>query len=204
MVRKSNIVASLAQFVSGLGMQLGSNANGNCSSTFGELMYEFPGRTKLSLLGLHQVPLSSSEHTKLGPLTIPILLSKRHEVSETEYDEAFPGLETKRRFSSGSIALMVESELDDISKIGGWVEMNRLNQSVQWGVSMCDVSEDSFGWGMNLNGMIGNSGSGDLFQAESYLKFNMGGKFCLKPGIAYVTDGHTKLAGLMLRSSWSF
>ncbi|KAF7829549.1 Clusterin alpha chain like [Senna tora] len=203
MVRKSNIVASLAQLVSGLGKQLGSNTWEKCSSTFGELACQFPGGMKVSLLGLYQVPLPSSE-VKLGSLTFPILSSKPRQVSETAY-EVFPLLETRKQFSTGSVALMVESEVDDTTKIGGWVEMNKLNpRSVHWGISMADVSEDSFGWGMSLNGMIGDLASDDLFQVESYLKFNVAHKFCLKPGLVYVADGQTKLAGIMLRSSWSF
>ncbi|XP_028777953.1 uncharacterized protein LOC114734499 isoform X1 [Neltuma alba] len=203
MVRKSNIVASLAQFVSGLGMPLGPNASENWSSTFTELSCQLPRGTKLSVMGLYQVPLSSAEPSKLGPLAFPILTSEQAEpeVPETVYG-VYPWSETKTRVSTRSIALALESELDDITKIGGWVEMNRSN--VQWGVSVSDVSEDSFGWGMSLNGMIGDSLTGDLFQAESYLKFNLGNKFCLKPGLAYAAAGNSKVVGLMLRSSWSF
>ncbi|XP_054778510.1 uncharacterized protein LOC129286590 isoform X1 [Prosopis cineraria] len=201
MVRKSNIVASLAQFVSGLGMQSGYDAPKNWSSTFAELSCQLPRGTKLSVMGLYRVPLSSTEPSKLGALTIPILTSKRPEVPETIY-ETFPWSESKTCLSTRSSALTLESELDDITKIGGWVEMNESN--LKWGVSMSDVSEDSFGWGMSLNGIIGDSTTGDLFQAESYLKFNLGYKFCLKPGFAYVAAGNSKIAGLMLRSSWSF
>lgn len=204
MVRKSNIVASLAQFVSGLGMPFGSDASANWYSTFSELSYHLPRGTKLSIMGLYQVPISSIELSKLGPLTIPILISERGEpgeVPEAAYG-ALPRPETTTRFSNQSIALVLESEIDDTTKVGGWVEMKRSN--IQWGVSMADVSEDSFGWGTSLNGMIGDSASDDLFQAESYLKLNLSKKFCLKPGFAYVAAGDSKIFGLMLRSSWSF
>ncbi|KAI9112382.1 hypothetical protein K1719_016579 [Acacia pycnantha] len=203
MVRKSNIVASLAQLVSGLGMPLGSNASEKWYSTFSELSCHLPRGTKLSVMGLYQIPLSSTELSKLGPLTFPILTSRQAEpeVPESFYG-ALPWPGARKRFSTRSVALTLESELDDITKIGGWVEMNRSN--LRWGASMADVSEDSFGWGMSFNGIMGDTATGDLFQAESHLKFNLSNKFCLKPGLAYVTSGNSKIFGLMLRSSWSF
>ncbi|KAI4295605.1 hypothetical protein L6164_035631 [Bauhinia variegata] len=202
-VRKSNVVASLAQLISGLGMQSGSNLMENFSSTFGQIVCHFPRGTKLSLQGLHQVPISSSQTRSLGALTLPIVPSKRHAASET-VPEALPPSGTNTQVSTGSMALLVESELDEITKIGGWIEMNNLNpKSVRWAVTMSDVSDDSFGWGVCLSGMIGDSASGDHFLAESYLKFNLGNKFTLKPGLAYVMDANSKIAALMLRSSWS-
>ena len=201
-VRKSNVIASLAQFVAGLGMPSGTNAMETRSSTFGQLVCEFPWGIKLSLLGLHQVPLSSKQFRKFGALTIPIVLSKQHEESETA--PAALQLEgTRTQVSAGSIALMVESEPAGLVKLGGWVQMKKPNsKSVQWALTMSDVSEDPFGWGMSLSGVIGDSAS-DHFQAESYLKFNLGNRFSLKPGLAYIMDGKSKIAALMLRSNWS-
>ncbi|XP_061359294.1 uncharacterized protein LOC133303399 [Gastrolobium bilobum] len=196
-VRKSNVIASLAQFVAGLGMPSGYNTMENRCSTFGQLVCQLTRGTKLSVLGFHQMPFSSRQLGKFGAFTIPIALSKQHDVSDV-VPEALP------QVSAGSIALTVESELDDFTRIGGWIEMNKLNpKSPQWSVSMSDVSEDSFGWGISLSGMIGDSESGDHFQAESYLKFNMGNKFWLKPGLAYVMDGNSKIAALMLRTNWT-
>ncbi|KAJ1387612.1 hypothetical protein SESBI_39802, partial [Sesbania bispinosa] len=172
-VRKSNFIASLAHFVAGLGMPSGSNLMENRSSTFGQLACKFPRGTKLSILGLHQVPSPHRQLGKFGPLTIPIFLSKQGEVSEPVLEE-LSSIGTRTHVSDGSIAIMVESELDGSTKIGGWVEMNKLcPKSVQWAVSMSDFSEDSFGWGMSLGGMVGDSASRDHFHAESYLKFNM-------------------------------
>ncbi|XP_057437078.1 uncharacterized protein LOC130729361 [Lotus japonicus] len=196
-VRKSNFIASLAQFVVGLRSSSGSNTMENISSTFGQLVCQFTKGTKLSVLGLHQVPFSSKQHRNFGALAFPIVLSNQDE--ETELVR-----ERTTQVSAGSIAVMVESELDGFTKIGGWVEMNKLNpKSIQWAITMSDVSEDSFGWGMSLGGMIGDSASSDHFQAETYLKFNLGDKFCLKPGFAYVMDGSSKIGALMIRSNWS-
>lgn len=202
-MRKANVIASLAQCIAWLGMSSGSNTMENRSSTFGQLVCQFPRGTKLSLLGLHQVSLSSRQLRNFGALTIPIVLSKQHEATEV-VPEALPLMGTKTQMSASSIALMVESELDGFTKIGGWLEMNKLNpKAVQWAVTMSDISDYSIGWGMSLSGMIGDSASRDHFQAESYLKFNLGNKFCLKPGVAYVMDGNSKIAALMLRSDWS-
>lgn len=184
-------------------MPSGSDAMENRYSTFGQLVCQFPRGTKLSVLGVLQVPLSSRPLRNFGVFTIPAVLSRQHDVSEA-VPETWSLVGTKTQVSDGSIAIMVESELDGFTKIGGWVEMNKLNpKSVQWAVTMSDVFEDSFGWGMNLGGIVGDPARVDHFQAESYLKFNMGNKFCLKPGVAYVMDGDSKIAALMLRSNWS-
>lgn len=184
-------------------MPSGSNTMDNSYKTFGQLACQFPRGTKLSILGVHQLPLLSSQLKKFGAFTIPIVLSEQNEASEA-VPEALPFIGATTQASTGSTALMLESELDGFTKLGGWVEMNTSNpKSVQWALTISDVSEDSFGWGMCLGGMIGDSANLDHFQAESHLKFNMGNKFCLKPGLAYVTDGNSKIAALMLRSNWS-
>ncbi|CAL0318974.1 unnamed protein product [Lupinus luteus] len=202
-VRKSNVIGSLAQCIAGLGMSSGSNTMENRSSTFAQLVYQFPSGTKLSVMGLQQVPFSPRQHTEFGALTIPIVLSKQHEANEA-VPEALPFVGTKKPMSTGSIAMMVESELDGFTKLGGWLETNKLNpKSVRWAMTLSDVYDDSFGWGMSLSGMISDSASRGHFQAESYLKFNMGNNFCLKPGFAYVMDGNSKIAALVLRSNWS-
>ncbi|KAK7409904.1 hypothetical protein VNO78_00293 [Psophocarpus tetragonolobus] len=202
-VRKSNVIASLAQLVTGLGMPPSSNITENRSSTFGQLVYQFSGGTKLSILGLHHIPLSSKKLGKFGALTIPIFFSKQDEVSEA-VPELLPSMGTETRVSAGSIALMAESELDGFTKVGGWVEMNKLNpKSLQLGLTISDVSDDSFGWGTCLSGIIGSSANEAHFQAESYLKFNLGNNFCLKPGLVLGIDANSKIATLMLRSNWS-
>lgn len=188
----------MAQFVSGLGIPFDSNTMDNSYSTFVQLACQFPRGTKLSVLGNHQLPFVSKQLRKVGAFTIPLVLSNQHEASETE-PEASPYIGTRAQVSGGSTAIMLESELDGFTKLGGWVEMNALNpKSVQWAVTLSDVYEDSFGWGMSLGGI-----GADHFQAESYLKFNMGDKFCLKPGLAFATDGNSRIGALMLRSNWS-
>ena len=205
-VRKSNIVASLAQFVSGLGMQAGSDSLGHCFSTFGQVVCELPRGIKLSLLGLHQVPRSLSQHVSLGPLTIPVGLLEHHRAPEMVVETSAPAMieSTQEHVSTGCVALTLESEIDGFTRIEGWIEMQKSNpECLQWAVNMSDDSEDSFGWGMSLSGMVGGPTSGDHFQAESYLKVNLGKRFSLKPGLAYIADGNSKITAFMLRSNWS-
>ncbi|KAI5353662.1 hypothetical protein L3X38_006556 [Prunus dulcis] len=222
MVKKSNTVASLAQFVSGLGAQVGSGRVELCLSTFGQIVCQLPGGTKLSLLGLHQMPRLSSEYVdhRIGALTIPLgsLTHDRsretivegsltHDRSPEAMVEAYVpalGSNSPEKGSSGSIALMLESEVDEMTKIGGWIEMKQSNpRHLEWAVSVSDDSEDSVGWGMNLSGTLGGPNLWDRVQIESYMKLNLGKRFSVKPGIAHIVDGNARMTALMLRSNWS-
>ncbi|PQQ21488.1 uncharacterized protein Pyn_07736 [Prunus yedoensis var. nudiflora] len=212
MVKKSNIVASLAQFVSGLGAQVGSGRVELCLSTFGQIVCQLPGGTKLSLLGLHQMPRLSSEYVdhRVGALTIPLGSSTHDRSHETIVEgslthhrspeamvEAYMpplGSNSPEKGSSGSIALMLESEVDEMTKIGGWIEMKQSNpRHLEWAVSVSDDSEDSVGWGMNLSGILGGPNLWDRVQIESYMKLNLGKRFSVKPGIAHIVDGNARM-----------
>ncbi|KAJ0113793.1 hypothetical protein Patl1_00569 [Pistacia atlantica] len=74
-VRKPNVVASLAQSVSGLRMPLGSDGFGHCFNTFGQVVCLLPRGIRLSLMGLHQVPKVLDHRLSLGALTIPSLMT---------------------------------------------------------------------------------------------------------------------------------
>lgn len=206
MVRKTNVVASLAQFVTGLGMHPGSVGFMRCFSTFGQLVCQLPTNTKLSLLGIHQVPKFSTQNVRLGALAMPVGILKHRQVPETssEASSAAIGTQTAEIVSTGSMALMLESELDESTRIGGWLEMKRSNpRYLQWAVSMSDTPEDDFGWGLSLGGLIQGPRSLDHFQVEAFLNFNFGKRFSLQPALVYVMDGATKFPALMLQSSWS-
>ncbi|GFZ10452.1 hypothetical protein Acr_21g0010510 [Actinidia rufa] len=206
MVRKSNVVASLAQFVSGLGMHPGSVGFMRCFSTFGQVVFELSRSTKLSLLGIHQVPKISSQKVSLGALSMPIGIFKRREIPETSSEASTPviGTLTHENVSTGSIALTLESELDESTRIGGWLEMNSSNpKCLQWAVSMSDTPEDEFGWGLSLGGLIQGPTRWDNFQVETFLNFNFSKRFSLQPALVYVMDGSTQFPALMFRSSWS-
>lgn len=210
MVKNANVVvASLAQSVSGLGMKVGSGRVGHCLSTFGQIVCQLPGNTKLSLLGLHRMPKISSERVAHGALAMPLGSLEHHTYrsSETMAGASAPPLGTNsqgRGSATGSVALMLESELDETTKIGGWIEMKKSNpRHLEWAVTVSDDSDDSVGWGIGLNGMLGGPKSCDHFQIESYLKLNFSERFSVKPGIAHIMDGNAKRTALMLRSNWS-
>ncbi|PWA36301.1 hypothetical protein CTI12_AA600550 [Artemisia annua] len=189
-VKKSNIIASLAQFVSVLGTQLDSQGTTLSLSTFGQLVYQISWNTKLSVLGLHQVPKFSNQHASLGPIALPIGIF-RH----------------KDPFSASlrSTAMVVESELDTSTRIGGWVEMNNSGtRHLQWGASISDLPEDDFGWGLRLGGTIEGLKDWDHYQVEGFSKINFGEKFSVQPSLVYVKNGSTHFPALMMKSSWSF
>ncbi|XP_008445322.1 uncharacterized protein LOC103488388 [Cucumis melo] len=205
-VRKSNLTASLAQFISTERIQPSFDRIQHHLGTFGQLVCQLPRGTKLSLLGLLQVPkLSSNQHVNLGALTIPVCLSRRKSPETVEGPDPRLLTVSGEAISRRSIALLLESELDEVTRIGGWVELSQSNSKyLQWAVSMSDNnSEDALGWGMSLSGILGSSLDRDHFQVESYVKLNVSKKFNLKPGIAYVTDGNAKMMAFLVRSNWS-
>ncbi|GMI97739.1 hypothetical protein like AT1G11320 [Hibiscus trionum] len=195
-VRRSNIIASLAQSVCGMG-------NEHCFSTFGQVVCQLPIRSKLSLLGLHRGPKLGSGNFRLGAGAVPPGLSRHIEDSGTVTEAPLPPLTTNT--PDGSIALKLESELDEYQRLGGWIEMKQANpRVVQWSVNLSDSSEDVFGWGVSVGGMVEGHRSLDHYQIESYVKLNLRKRFSLKPGFAYVVDGNSRTLALALRSNCFF
>lgn len=207
-VRKSNVIAMMAQSVSGLRRQPFFDGIGHDFGTFGQIVCQFPKGIKFSLMGLQQVAKSSSYHRNLGALAIPVGFLKHNESPEISLqDSALPVGASSQEITSrtGYIALKLESELDESTRIGGWIEMKNSNpKHLQWALNAFDDAEDEFGWGLCLRGVFVDPTSHGRLQAESYVKLNIGKKFCLKPGITYSRDGNAKILALMLRSNWSF
>ncbi|XP_075517087.1 uncharacterized protein LOC142551634 isoform X1 [Primulina tabacum] len=202
-VRKSNVVASLAQFVSGLQTQVHPAGITLSFSTFGRVVWQLSRSTKLSLLGMHQVSRSSSQRISLGALALPISAFKRNRISEISAVGDSPTSQ-EGHLSDGSIALMVNSELDENTRIGGWIETKNSDpRYFQWAVTMCDTPEDEFGWGLTLGGSLQGRKSWDHFQVETFLNLNFGKRFKLQPALMYLMDESTQFSALMLRSSWS-
>ncbi|KAA3477037.1 GDSL esterase/lipase [Gossypium australe] len=196
-VRRSNIIASLAQSFRGIG-------NEHCFSTFGQVVCQLPVRLKLSFLGLRRGPKMASRNFRLGALALPVGLSRYLEDVDTVNEAAFMPSDTNTP-ESGSVALMLESELDEYQRLGGWIEMKQTNPEIlQWAVNLSDTSEDVFGWGVSVGGVVEGPRNWDLFQVESYVKLNLGKRCSLKPGIAYVVDGNSRTLALALRSNCSF
>ncbi|XVE98143.1 hypothetical protein REPUB_Repub03eG0080000 [Reevesia pubescens] len=195
-VRKSNIIASLAHSVSGM-------RNEHCFSTCGQVVCQLSVGLKLSFLGLHRGPKLASRNLHLGALAIPIGFSRHVEDADTMVEASSPPL-TTNTLETGSIALKLESELDEYKKLSGWIQKKQANpKHLQWAVTLSDFSEDVFGWGMNLGGIVEGPINWDHFQVESYVKFYLGKRFSLKPGIAYIVDGNSRTTALVLRSNWS-
>lgn len=206
MVRKSKLVASLAQFASGLGIEPCTDGIRDCFSTFGQVVCQLSEGTKLSLMGLHQVPRPLSQQFRLGALTMPVSILKLRKAPKTsvEASDRLLGTDMEERVSAGSFAVMLESKLDNSTRIGGWIEMkNSGPQHLQWALSVSDSPENEFGWSLSLGGIIKRPTSWDHFQAEASLKFNLGKRFSLQPGLVYVMDGNAQIPVVMLRSSWS-
>ncbi|KAF3446809.1 hypothetical protein FNV43_RR11989 [Rhamnella rubrinervis] len=206
MVKKSNFVASLAQFVSELEMEQDSNRIRHRFSTFGQVLCQLPRGMKLSLLGLLQLRNLPHQRGNHGALTFSLGGAKSESAPEPMIGAFAPpvGTNSQGNATTGSIALMLESEIDEIPKVGCWIEMEKSNpRYLQWAVSMSDDSEDSLGWGMRFSGTIESPTDLNLFGVESYMKFNFGKRFSVKPGIAYIMSRNAKVAAFMLRSNWS-
>ncbi|KAI3981564.1 hypothetical protein MKX01_007484 [Papaver californicum] len=238
--KRSNITVTLAGFVSS-GMQqeqLNSVGIKRCFSTLGQVLCQITKGTKLTLIGIHNklIRPSQQQDIQLSTFTVPFGGLRNTNMGPTYASTSSPLADNLTRNANveeelemnnsggGSIAVMVDSELDESTRIGSWFEMQNSSPAhLRWGVTMFDNlgAEDdelSVGWGLGVGGS-GNIGSkkrlgGDLssawdhhFQVEAFLKMNMavGGnkKFSLQPGLVYVMDGTTRLPALMLRSNWS-
>ncbi|OWM80937.1 uncharacterized protein LOC116193070 [Punica granatum] len=195
--RKANFMATLGHLVSGLEMPLDPHGIRHIFSTFGQVVCDLPREMKLSIVGVHQIPIISDQRLSLGPFAIPLSPLKRRQDSDVSVIST-PGA------SSGSIAVMLESQLDEDTRIGGWVEMKSSdNKNMKWAIAVSDDSEDEFGWGLCLSGATEGSNRLNRFQVESYLKFNVGKRFTVKPGLVHVMDGSSRITALLVRSNWS-
>ncbi|OIT01966.1 PREDICTED: uncharacterized protein LOC109226785 [Nicotiana attenuata] len=193
MVKKLNTVASLAQFVSALPH---SGRRLYCFGTFGQVVCQLPSSTKLSILGIHKAAILSSQQHRLAAMSLPIGILQRSGHSEAPLEE--------NGLLDGSIAITLESQRVESTRIGGWVEMKRSNPKyLQWAVNVSDTPEDDFGWGFSLGGLMQGPRSWEHFQVESFINFNLGKKCKLQPGLLYVRDGATQFPALMFRTSWS-
>ncbi|KAI4374907.1 hypothetical protein MLD38_012844 [Melastoma candidum] len=158
-------------------------------------------------MGLHRArkPVTLS----LSPVPLSFSLSQIHHGQDRSRFEEYPDPNTesyrKSTVSEGSIALMLESSLDENTRFGGWMEMNNLDPGhIQWSVNLSDDSKDELGWGLSLGGTNGSPRSENRFQAESHVKINIGNRLELRPGVVHVMDGNARITAFMLRSHWSF
>ncbi|KAJ1693922.1 hypothetical protein LUZ63_010620 [Rhynchospora breviuscula] len=205
-LRGLNFGASLAQLVSGPSMANATSDLDNCHvTTFSQITYKPLEDLKVSLSSLWQMRRPSSHLLKLSNLTIPLIHLKRSRDSEVLIQSYDTGTSSS---SSHSVALMVDVEYLESTKLESWVEVDEpLNENlIKFGVSFCDMPENKLGWGLR----VGGEGKGSLFrverfQMEGFLNFDLGrgGNAKLQPGLVYVTEGGSRVAALVLKSYWS-
>ncbi|KAL2930054.1 Ventricular zone-expressed PH domain-containing protein [Bienertia sinuspersici] len=137
---------------------------------------------KLSLFVLQQKS-KTREQASPGPLKLSLGNMLDYFRSEVPSVTSSPSTQTNVRgiSSTGSIAAMLESELDESTRVRGWFQMrDNPEHLLQWSVSMSDLPEDEMGWGLSLGGLTHGSRRLDQFQAEAFLKFNLSKKLSLQ------------------------
>ncbi|XP_068646786.1 uncharacterized protein [Aristolochia californica] len=204
-IKGSNYAASIGEFVSWLWTEP-ENVKRSLS-TLGQFTYNLVEGTKFSVIGVHHTSGPPSQQVRLGSLTVP-LGSFRFHASPTVPHGDTSALSHERNVvsssSGGSIALMVESEIDESSRLGLWVELQKSHKSIlQWSFSLSSTPEDELGWGICVGGVARGSSAWDHSQIEAFLRFNLGKRFSLQPGFVYVIHAESRIPALMLRSSWS-
>ncbi|CAA6660294.1 unnamed protein product [Spirodela intermedia] len=186
----SNITATASQSVS---RHLG---------TFGQFDFQLLEGARVSAMGLWQVsgsPPQRSQAIQMSPLE-PLPSSQ---AEDEQPSGRRPGAGDS---SSGSAAVVLESELDDSSRIRGWVEwvkpdLRSSEQSLQWGLSLSDTPEEEVGWGLAVGGRT--SSSQRRVQFEGFLNFCIGKRLTLQPGLVYTVDGKTQFPALVVSSRWA-
>ncbi|GAB2300406.1 hypothetical protein Dimus_034448 [Dionaea muscipula] len=203
-VTKSNAIASIAQFVAEYPATIRFS---HCLSTFGQIVCQLSRSTRLSLFGLNQVVKSSQRISPQNLVTSVGLLRRGRPALEPSAPPLEPNdvVEESSIISTRHIALMVESELDESTTIRGWAQLKDSNpRDIWWAVTMSDSAEGGeMGWGLCLGGVIQGATNCDHFQVEAFLKFNLGRRFTLQPGIVCLLDGNNQTPAFVLRSTWS-
>ncbi|KAK4804899.1 hypothetical protein SAY86_004716 [Trapa natans] len=195
--RKENFVASIGHLISGVERPLDPHGIRHIFSTFGQVVCNLPRETKLSLMGLHENLITSDQNSSLGPFAFPMSSFSCRQNSDVSGVSA-------GNSSSGTLAVMLESLLDEYTRIGGWVEMNRSSdKNLKWAISISDVSKHEHGWGLCLSGAIDSSNKVDHFQVESYLKFNLGERLTVRPGLVHVNNSNSRITAFLLQSNCS-
>ncbi|CAL9776495.1 unnamed protein product [Musa acuminata subsp. burmannicoides] len=200
-LKGTKIAGSLAELVSGIGMQRDGTGQSSCLTTFGQVSYQLFERVKINLSGVWQKPASG--FIKLGTLTIPLSNLKQQTGAEASHAIAVtePADGDLANSAAGSIAIMLDSEVDGSNKLGFWLEVQKSSPgSLKLGVSLSNTPSGELGWGLKLRGM---SKEQLTLQMEGFLMFCLGGNFVLQPGLVYVMEGRTRTPAFICQSSWS-
>ncbi|KAG1361963.1 hypothetical protein COCNU_10G001820 [Cocos nucifera] len=202
--KRSDIEACLAELVSGQGMRHSADGNRTCLSTFAQVSYQPLEEIKITLSGLWQMSKLPWPLIKLGPFAIPVGRSKQQTGSDVQMQPS-PNATTRNTvdfMSSGSVALMLDSEFDERTRVGVWIEVQKpSHNSFQWGISLSDTPEDKLGYGLRV-GRIAKGHLLDQLQLEGFLNYNLGKSLNLQPGFVWVMEGMTQSAALVFRTSW--
>ncbi|XP_078434581.1 GDSL esterase/lipase [Wolffia australiana] len=197
----------------GIGLKFSSNISGiaalsasNKFSYFGQVNFQFLEGAKVSLLGHRQDPRASSQQTQI------LQMSGLEPISGTQLEaEQCPsgsGSVDASLSPSGSAAMVLESELDESSRLRGWVELLKPNlrssdKKLQWGCSLSDAPQEEMGWGLSIGGTTGDDQE-RCVQIEGFLHFCIGKRLTLQPGLVYTADGRTRSSGVVVSSRWTF
>lgn len=184
-------------------MQHSADGKGSCMSTFAQLSHQPLEEIKITLSGVWQIPKSPCPLIKLGPFAIPVGGLKWQTGSGVQM-QASPNATTRNAvdfISSGSIALMLDSEFDERTRLAGWIEVQKSSHNfVQWGISLSDTPDDELGYGLRVGGIA--NGLLNQCQLEGFLNYNLGRSLNLQPGLVWVMEGMTRSPALVFRSSW--
>ncbi|CAL9146733.1 unnamed protein product [Musa hybrid cultivar] len=200
-LKGTKIAGSLAELVSGIGMQRDGTGQSSCLTTFGQVSYQLFERVKVNLSGVWQKPASG--FIKLGTLTIPLSNLKQQTGAEASHAIAVtePADGDLANSAAGSIAIMLDSEVDGSNKLGFWLEVQKSSPgSPKLGVSLSNTPSGELGWGLKLRGM---SKEQLTLHMEGFLMFCLGGNFVLQPGLVFVMEGGTTTPAFICQSSWS-
>ncbi|KAK9088121.1 hypothetical protein Scep_027203 [Stephania cephalantha] len=203
MMRRSGFAASLAGFIDRVEMHPSSVEVCNCFNAVGQVICHISKRTRLAVMGVRKKVIPPSQQCKPQQFILP-LGGWRHSKSPSDETTSLISEDLHGESVDHSVAVTLESELDECTRIKGWIEMHNLNpRIVQWALTLSDTPQDELGWGLRLGGIIHGSSTLDQFQAEAFVNLNVSKRFDLQSGILYMTDGNAHIPALMFRSSWS-
>ncbi|XP_074558571.1 uncharacterized protein LOC141814513 [Curcuma longa] len=197
----SKIKASFAELFSGIGMPHDSSSERTFLSTFARVSYQPSEEVKVNISSLWQTP--GTGFMKFGMLAVP-LNNVRQQTESSGAARASKikkeSVDTSLTKSAGAIAIMLDSEVDDSTKLGVWLEVQKSNSGVlKWGMFLSDIPYEEVGWGLKVRGMA--KSQLDL-QMEAFLQFSLGSNFILQPGVVYVTEGRHRIPAIIFQSSW--
>ncbi|CAI9112930.1 OLC1v1013441C1 [Oldenlandia corymbosa var. corymbosa] len=93
------------------------------------------------------MPKLATQRLNLGAMTLPVdsfRPSNFERAVDSDYDLEV-GTSKKEDLLEGKLVLMIETEVDETTRIGGWVEMKHANnRHLQWAVTMSDIPEDVY------------------------------------------------------------